>query len=67
MLEKSWITASEAAAIVGCTSSRIRALCKDSILKAEKIGPRVWLVDRQAAEKLAANPAKTGRPRKNRK
>ena len=67
MLEKNWITVTEAATIVGCSASRIRALCAEALLKAEKMGPRAWLVDRNAAEKLARTPARTGRPRKNQK
>jgi hypothetical protein len=65
MLEKSWVTASEAANIIGCTASRVRAMCAEAILKAEKVGPRVWLIDRKSAEKIAKQPTKTGRPRIN--
>jgi excisionase family DNA binding protein len=65
MLEKKWLTASEAAILIGCSTSRIRALSREGSLKAEKVGPRAWLVDKKSAEELAKTPAKTGRPRKS--
>lgn len=63
MLEQKWLTVPEAAKIVGCSVQRIRALASDDTLKAERIGERLWLIDKSSAEKLAKTPAKTGRPR----
>lgn len=65
MLGKNWLTATEAADVIGCTTGRVRAMCKKELLSAVKVGPRAWMVDRASAEKIAKNPAKTGRPRKN--
>lgn len=64
MLGKNWLTATEAADVIGCTTGRVRALCGDGVLKAEKVGPRAWMIDRRSAEELARRPSKTGRPRK---
>lgn len=63
MLEK-WITISQAADIVGCSTQRLRVLAKENKLRCEKVGS-VWLVERKNAEDMARNPPKTGRPRKN--
>jgi excisionase family DNA binding protein len=65
MLGKNWLTATEAAEIVGCSTGRIRTLCAKGLLAAEKVGPRAWMIERKSAEFVAKNPAKTGRPRKN--
>lgn len=64
MLEKKWLTATEAAGVIGCTSGRVRTMCKNGLLSAVKVGPRAWMVEKNSAEKVARNPAKTGRPRK---
>lgn len=58
------ISVTTAAEVIGCTVSRVRQLLRDGELKGEKLGPRAWAVSRVAAEKLAAKPAATGRPRK---
>ena len=63
MLGKNWLTIKEAAELVGCSTSRIRALASKADLKAVKVGERAWLIDRKAAEKMQETPAKTGRPR----
>jgi hypothetical protein len=67
MLEKKWITTSEAARLIGCTAGRVRKMCADAILQSEKVGPRVWLIDLKSAQSLAQKPYTTGRPRKNQK
>lgn len=65
MLGKNWLTATETAGVIGCSTGRVRTLCKEGVLSAVKVGPRAWMIDRASAEKIAKNPAKTGRPRKN--
>jgi hypothetical protein len=65
MLGKNWLTATEAAIVIGCTTGRVRAMCGNGLLRAEKVGPRAWMVEKKSAEEIAKNPAKTGRPRKN--
>lgn len=67
MLEKNWLTVSETAELVGCSAQRIRFMAKESLIKAELANGRCWLIDRKAAESMAKTPAKTGRPRKNKK
>ena len=64
MLENKWMTATEAANLIGCSSAHIRYLAANGDLVCEKAGPRAWLIEKRSAEKMAKNPAKTGRPRK---
>lgn len=66
MLENKWVTATEAANLIGCSSAHVRFLAASGDLVCEKVGPRAWLIDKKSAEQIAKNPAKTGRPRKNR-
>jgi excisionase family DNA binding protein len=63
MLENKWITITEAAAIIGCSTAHLRFLAISEKIKSTKVGPRLWLIDKKAAEKMAKTPAKTGRPR----
>ena len=63
MLGNNWLTVSEAATLIGCSAQRLRVLAAEEKIKAAKVGARVWLIDRKAAQHMAANPAKTGRPR----
>jgi hypothetical protein len=65
MLENKWMTATDAATLIGCSTAHVRYLAKNGDLICEKVGPRAWMVEKKSAEKLARNPAKTGRPRKN--
>jgi excisionase family DNA binding protein len=65
MLENKWLTATEAANLIGCSSAHVRYLAIAGHLNAEKVGPRMWLIEKKSAQNLAENPAKTGRPRKN--
>jgi hypothetical protein len=60
-----YISVPEAAAIIGCTEGRVRQMIYDDEIEAVKINSRAWAVPKKTAEKLAKNPAKTGRPRKN--
>jgi hypothetical protein len=63
MLENKWMTAAEAADIIGCSSAHVRLLAKDGCIISYKAGPRALLVEKKSVEKIAKNPAKTGRPR----
>ena len=65
MLEEKWCTTTEAAEIIGVSTSRVRSMCASGLVACQKIGPRVWLIDRTSAEKLAVQQPSTGRPRKN--
>jgi hypothetical protein len=56
------ITSTVAAGIIGCDESRVRQLCREGLLKGQKIG-RDWLVDRASAEAYRDRPAGKGRPR----
>ena len=63
--DRPWITTEEAADLIGVTTARIRQICNDTpeALKAVKAGANAWVIDRKAAEAMAANPASVGRPR----
>lgn len=66
MLEKNWISVSEAAILIGCTPQHLRLMATTSKIPSEKVG-HAWLLDKKTVEKMAKNPAKTGRPRGSRK
>jgi excisionase family DNA binding protein len=62
MLEKSWISISEAAKVIGCTPQHLRAMVARNQIAHERVG-HAWLLEKNAVEKMAKTPAKTGRPR----
>ncbi len=66
MLEKTWISVSEAAVLVGCAPQHLRLMAKLGKIPSERVG-HAWLLDKKTIEKIAKNPAKTGRPRGSRK
>ena len=47
------VTVAEAAEIAGCCEPTIRKKVRNGELEGERIGARVWMVSRSAAEKLA--------------
>jgi len=58
-----YLPTSEAAALAGITPGRLRQLCQaGEVAGAIKLGS-AWLIPRQSAESLAAEPSSTGRPR----
>jgi excisionase family DNA binding protein len=62
-IDKNWITVKEAAEIIGCSNGHVRHLIDGQKLVAKKFG-NCWAIEFKAAQKVARNPAKTGRPRK---
>lgn len=60
---ENYLTASEAAALIGCSSARVRQLIQQGVLSGKKLSPRMWLVERKDAEKIRDLPYTTGRPR----
>jgi excisionase family DNA binding protein len=66
MLEKNWISVSEAAKVIGCTPQHLRAMVARGQIVHERVG-HAWLLDKKSVEKIAKNPAKTGRPRNGHK
>jgi excisionase family DNA binding protein len=65
-MQTKWITVSQAAELVGCTTQHLRKLAQDEAIASEKVGA-IWLIDRVAAEKMAKSKPPVGRPRKNQK
>lgn len=63
MLDNKWMTAAEAASVIGCSAAHVRLLAKDNAIVSYKAGPRALLVEKKSVERIAKNPAKTGRPR----
>lgn len=62
------VSVSDAAVIIGCTTGRVRQLLIDGEIRGKKLSENEnapWLVSKVDAEKMAKNPAATGRPRKN--
>jgi hypothetical protein len=60
------LNVNEAAVIIGCTPGRVRQMCRDKMIAGVKANEKAWMVPRDAAEKMAGEPSKTGRPRSNR-
>lgn len=57
-----------AAAIIGCTNGRIYQMLRGGEFSENDlvyIGDKPRLISRKAVEKIASEPAMTGRPRKN--
>lgn len=63
-----YVEPAKAAEIIGCTSGRIYQLLRQSPPEFSgllPIGKNRYLIPRKEVERVAKNPAKTGRPRKN--
>lgn len=54
---------SEAAQLIGVSTSRLRQMIRDEAVRAISISERVWLMEREEIERVKAIPQKTGRPR----
>ncbi len=54
------VTTSEAAAVIGCNTSRVRQLLLAGKLRGERVG-RDWLVERKSAEEYRDTERKPGR------
>jgi hypothetical protein len=62
---ENYLTPTEAADFIGCSSARVRQMLCDGLLAGKKISPRLWLIPVEEAKKIRDLPAKTGRPRKS--
>jgi hypothetical protein len=59
------LTTAEAAAVIGCTVSRVRQLARDGAFKGiVERSPRFALIPQSEAERIRDNPATVGRRRK---
>jgi len=67
MLDNRWLTLAEAAEVTGFTDSYLRFLLRKGEISGNKFSPRLWLIDKKEAEKLAKKPKTMGRPRKGKK
>lgn len=54
-----YVSAAEAARIIGCVDSRVRQLLRAKKLVGERVG-RDWLVEKKSAEEYAASERKRG-------
>lgn len=63
MLDSKWLTLEETAKVTGYTDSYLRRLLRNGELAGQKLTPRLWVIERKAAEALAKKPYKRGRPR----
>ena len=57
------LTTNEAAELLGVTDRRIRQLISDGSLPAQRIGPRVLVINPKDLEKIRSRPGR-GRPKK---
>lgn len=48
-----FVTLSEAAEMVSLTTGRLRQMLRAGEISGQKAGPRLWLIPRREAEKLA--------------
>lgn len=56
----------KAADMIGCTSGRVYQMLRNAEFRGLlPIGKNRFLIPRKEVERVAKNPAKTGRPRKN--
>ena len=62
---ENYLTAAEAADRIGCSDARVRQMIRDGEIQAEKISPRMWLIQKSEVERVRKIPYTTGRPRKN--
>lgn len=67
MLENKWLTCKEAAEVIGCSDGHVRCMLIENKLVGQRLGGKLWLVDKTSAEQVAKNPMKIGRKRKNEK
>lgn len=63
MLDNKWLTLEETAKMTGYTDGYLRRMLRNGELAGCKLNPRLWLVEKKAAEALATKPYSTGRPR----
>ena len=63
MLQKNWLTAAEAATIIGCRVQHVRLLARSNQVQASRIGDKLWVIEKGSAEKYAKEKKNTGRPR----
>ncbi len=59
-LPDGYVSASEAARIIGCTPLTVRALVVSGHLRAERFGPRALGIYRLSAEQYAKQPRRRG-------
>lgn len=62
-LQEDFLTVSQAAEAIGCTPGRVRQMLRGGALTGEKMSEWLWMIPKKAVERIAKNPAKTGRPR----
>jgi hypothetical protein len=63
-----YVQPKEAAVIIGCTNGRVYQMLRGGEFEETdliRLGGRPRLISRAAVEKIASEPASTGRPRKN--
>lgn len=65
MLQKRFLTVSQAAKFIGCTEGYLRKLLRSNAISGEKIGERAWVIPISEAEALkqTSPTGKPGRPR----
>lgn len=67
MIEEKWLTIHDAAQLIGCSEDHVRLLARNGTLDSQKLGKRMWLLEKDSVVKFALEPQKTGRPRKFKK
>ena len=60
---ENFLTVTEAADVIGCTTGRVRQLLLAGSIIGKKFTKRSWAVDRDSARRYAARKKTTGRPR----
>jgi excisionase family DNA binding protein len=59
-----WMTVHEAATVLGVTDGRVRQLLSAGALRGERLGARMWLLERASVERYKKERRPVGRPRK---
>ena len=58
------LSVTEAATILGCTTSHVRLLLSEGTLEGQKLHERAWAVSRKSLNAYAKREITVGRPRK---
>lgn len=63
MIQGKFVSVTQAAQQLGCTTGRVRQLLIAGIIEGQKLTPRSWAVKTSSLDKVAKIPHTTGRPR----
>ena len=63
MIQGKFVSVTDAARELGCTTGRVRQMLITGDIKGEKLTPRAWGIFKYSLDRAAKIPQTTGRPR----